>query len=447
MKFPLVTRSRFDSEMARWRNRLERERSRVAQAKALAAQARSGAVEARRKLAQIQQVCELRSNEVESLQRQSTSEREWLHEVERICEVRATQIEILQSQLADEERAHSLVLAELARVSRSGGNAAGARDSGPGPAWVRERDAPIPVVLGIDIEPDAREVDRANPVWDGAGRFFEQLPEFRDRLAQMTGAGAPLSWFVRADPQVAISNGSASWAFETFADHWRECVGHGDEIGLHVHPWRWNEAAGRWLQDFGDEPWLHHCIDMAISTYRSFFGRGPTSYRGGDRFLSNGVRRQIEETGVKVDLSVERMPGVERLVSYELGAGQIPDTWDAPACAFWPSDADFRRPGPVRASGFGIMPLSSYPAGSLRAWMNSVDFQNGLEWTLGDARRVTHLAFVVRANIAGSDFWERFCRNADTLADLARSGRFEFMTAIGAWQRVRRWLGYDSTRE
>ena len=396
MKFPFVWRSRFEREIAELRSALKTAREQTRLAK--------------------------------------NSAKEWRQKEKAMAALRARECGHFQAQSESLGWSHSRVLEELVEAkkawhqSRKGGSPAAHQRSGSaGP--------PIPLVIGIDVEPDRREVDLADPSWRGTEAFFGRLPGLLERLRKIAGVEEiPLTWFLRADPQVETSNGRSNWAFHHFAPEWREAIQRGDEIGLHVHPWRWEADAGTWTADHENADWISHCVGMGIEGFRNFFGVPPTSYRGGDRFLSNPVCRQLEEAGVQVDLTVERMPAMERLVSYERGTGWIPEGLSAPSHAYWPSDEDYRRPGPARTSGFGIFPLTSYPGGTLIPWMTHTDFRNGLEWNLIDRSQMTHLAFVVRSDITISSRWDDFCLNLEALSRKVREDGLVFAPATQAWR-------------
>ena len=119
----------------------------------------------------------------------------------------------------------------------------------------------IPVVLCIDVEPDPRVVNRSTPEpWRGYELSQQYIADLRARATAVTGEPANFSWFLRMDPQVAESYGSASWVADRYADHLTSVREEGDEIGLHPHAWRWLPAEKTWTQDFGDERWVEHCV-------------------------------------------------------------------------------------------------------------------------------------------------------------------------------------------
>lgn len=308
---------------------------------------------------------------------------------------------------------------------------------GPAPAG-----SAVPVILGVDVEPDARVVDLRNPSWDATAAFFSKVADLRRRAAAVAGAPLRFTWFPRADPQVEIANGSAGWALENFRADWNAVRLEGDEIGLHMHPWRWDEAAGGWCQDHADEDWVVGCARSAIETFRTAFGHTPACYRGGDRYLSNAVVRLLEDEGVALDLTLERMPGVPRLVMAERGTGEIPDGTAVPLRAYRPSSADFRVPDPDRTSGLAMLPLTAYGQASLVPWLPNKEFEQALDALISrhadGSQKLTHMAFVARSDLANIPQWDAFARNILTLARRVRAGQLAFATASGAWQRIRR---------
>ena len=105
----------------------------------------------------------------------------------------------------------------------------------------------IPILICIDVEPEARQIDSAAAVdWNGFEETASLFSEIRPRLEEATGAPARYSWFFRMDPQVKHTYGAAGWV----ATRYREAIGKlesaGDELGLHTHAWRWDEGSRRW---------------------------------------------------------------------------------------------------------------------------------------------------------------------------------------------------------
>src|SRR3954471_9426054 len=113
-----------------------------------------------------------------------------------------------------------------------------------------------PVVLCIDVEPDPRTFDRANPPpWTGFEGFVERLPTLRESLSEATRKPATFTWGLRMDPQVAETYGSPDLVAEKYADVLYELIDAGDELAVHTHVWRWDSGKDIWVNDFQDPGW------------------------------------------------------------------------------------------------------------------------------------------------------------------------------------------------
>lgn len=290
----------------------------------------------------------------------------------------------------------------------------------------------LPAAVCIDVEPDGREVDLADPAWRGFERILSLLPEFRRRLAAVASGPVRLSWFIRADPQIEGACGSSSWALEHFAPTWDELVAASDELDLHVHAWRADEErAGQWICDHGDPAWVAHCVDVGLASYSAHFGAPPHAYRGGDRFLSDAVIDQIRRAGVAVDVTVEPgMAAVTGAVDGERTTGSLPDYTEVPLDAYVPSDSDFRRARAGAAGGehFKLVPLSAGAGVTLYPWAERSMFESWLMPRVRD-RGFRHLAFAIRSDMAlDSKRWETIQSNLE-LALTAVDRRVRFVGA------------------
>src|SRR5215213_11617665 len=118
----------------------------------------------------------------------------------------------------------------------------------------------IPILICIDVEPDERMIDsRVRKDWTGFEQIYEFFKELRPTLQDVTKSPAHFSWLFRMDPQVAHTYGSAAWVGERYSQAIAEIKSTGDDTGLHVHPWRWDETSDRWVLDF-DQNWVDHCV-------------------------------------------------------------------------------------------------------------------------------------------------------------------------------------------
>lgn len=220
----------------------------------------------------------------------------------------------------------------------------------------------IPVIACIDVEPDEREIDSAVAKdWQGFEALARVLMALRKQLEHATGAPARFSWFLRIDPQIEHTYGLSWWVFKRYRDLLAEFESAGDEIGLHVHAWRWNTNAGRWVIDHQDREWIAHCVRMSLDGYQAAFGRPCRSFRFGDHWMNNETMNALEDLGIKFDLTIE--PGVKEMpgmVRGELHKGSLPDYRNTLTRPYQPSRADYKKESRERRGhGLWMIPLST----------------------------------------------------------------------------------------
>jgi hypothetical protein len=293
------------------------------------------------------------------------------------------------------------------------------------------RHSEIPVVLCVDVEPDLRVVDRRDPQpWRGFERFAERMPALRDRIAAIAEAAPVITWFLRMDPQVAETWGSATWVADAYGDVLAELVGHGDELGLHTHTWRWDERAGTWFADYEDQAWADECLSMGLEAFRSTFGRSCPAHRGGDHFLCGSMLARLEREGVPVDLTIE--PGWPPVgpPGGEPAVGKLPDYRAVPVRPYRSTPALFPAPS-NGAGGPLLVPLFSPPALRRRHRLplppDSRHFVSRLAFEM--LRETPPVLALVLRSDAALDCWDVVTAN---LEHLARHRRMPFMTASAA---------------
>jgi len=220
----------------------------------------------------------------------------------------------------------------------------------------------IPIVLCIDAEPDEFEPNpsRADP-WRGFEASAGLAVDLRRRLSEATGRAAALSWFVRADPLVARIYGAPKWAFDAYRGIIDAARSAGDEVGLHVHLARWNEARSCWIEDFADGAWIEHCAEVSFASFGEALGVPCHSVRIGCHFMSEELSAALARLGARFDLTLE--PGAlerSRLWGRET-AGALPDLTDLPRHPYRRSTASFRRPGDSAGEGMWMLPVTTAP--------------------------------------------------------------------------------------
>ena len=240
-------------------------------------------------------------------------------------------------------------------------NAAGLRTTTARLLDRARRRTELPVVLGIDVEPDLRVVDRRDPGrWSGFERCLERFRSLRERLAELSRSPVSATWFLRMDPQVEATWGAATWPAEAYGAELAELTERGDELALHTHTWRWD---GRWVADYEDEAWAAHCLTTSLTAFESAFGRRCLAHRGGDHFLSPSMLAGLEAAGVAVDLTIEPgWPSVAKLHDDETVVGTLPDYRSVPRTPYRSSPAAFPAPVADAQTRPLLMPLFSPPA-------------------------------------------------------------------------------------
>jgi hypothetical protein len=205
----------------------------------------------------------------------------------------------------------------------------------------------VPIVVIFDVEPDERELGPAHrPDWLGFERLVDWIRPRRHQIERATGRKVTFNWALRLDEQIAHAYGRADWPFHRYRQLFDELLSEGDGFGIHPHAWRWDDPAGRWLEDHGTAGWPEHCTRLAHATFLEAFGWPPEFFRHGDRFLSQSLIQTLDALAIPFDLTMEPgQPSVERLALHERATGSIPSYASTPTYPFRPSKTDFRRAG------------------------------------------------------------------------------------------------------
>jgi hypothetical protein len=285
------------------------------------------------------------------------------------------------------------------------------------------REPGIPVVLCVDIEPDGRTftLDR-EPDVRGFDCFREQLDDLRAALSPPAAGTARFNWFVRMDPQIEAGYGSASRLGEIFRDTLLGYERQGDELGLHVHDWRWQESEQEWLVDHADHSWSTHCARVSHEAFRSVFGRPCRIHRGGDRFINKPMLAELCRGGLQIDLTVE--PGLEpagALGTGERSRGLTLDYRNAPRWPYQPHPDDLVTASvDPAAEAPWFMPLTSWvnddgERSPLYPWVDPVTFEDNLDAALAEDPPV--LVMAVRSDVTLRS-WNKFVANMRIVSKL-----------------------------
>ena len=224
----------------------------------------------------------------------------------------------------------------------------------------------MPVVVGVDIEPDERLFSPDdNKPWKGFERIVELVDPLRTRLQQVTGGPVAFTWFLRMDPQVERTWGFPAWAAERYSSELQALRDAGDEIGLHTHTWRLDEERGEWIAEYADQAWAEHCLAVGCAAYEEAFGRPPRVHRFGDHFLSGPMLTELASHGIEADFSLE--PGWPEVGpngpwAHERWNGRLPDLRKVPNRPFRSSEGRFPEPDADNPQPPLLDPLYSPPA-------------------------------------------------------------------------------------
>ena len=221
--------------------------------------------------------------------------------------------------------------------------------------------AMTPLIWCIDVEPDARLIDRRTPIlWEGYEKCIELFRELRPWLARVTGQTPHFSWFFRLDPQVAETYGDASWPLTHYRAELDELLASGDEVGIHPHAYRFDETLETWVIDYGDQAWVDHCVRVCFETFHDVLGRRCRSFRFGDVWMNDPTLHLVEKLGAQFDLTLE--PGMSPNPAFYPGdhwTGCFPDLTDVPRTPYRPSAQDYRQPDQTRRDGILMLPLTT----------------------------------------------------------------------------------------
>ena len=219
----------------------------------------------------------------------------------------------------------------------------------------------VPVILSCDLEPADRQtaIGEAGD-WAGLQEVIATITELRPRLSKATHAPVHFNWFLRCDPQIEMSYGSATWLADHHSSKLSELAAAGDELGIHAHAYRWNGEANTWIVDHGNQPWVNHSIASSVRAYKEALGRAPRAFRFGDRFMNNATMAFVERSGFRYDLTTEpsSLPA-PAMVKSDHATGALPDYRAMPRAIYRPSRLDYQRPGLWLRRNIWMIPVST----------------------------------------------------------------------------------------
>ena len=218
-----------------------------------------------------------------------------------------------------------------------------------------------PILLLIDVEPDDRKTMAGKSGWESSEDAGDRLEALRARLAAATGRPVHYNWFFRCDPQIERTFGRADYVAGACPHIIRRAAANGDESGIHVHLWRWDETAGHWFNDLTDPAWLDQCLSTSIGAFDRIFGERPRMARFGDRWLSQAAVDAMKSAGIVYDFTVEPgFPG-EHIHDDPHATDSLPDFRNAPREPYVPLPGNYleAQNGASGSGDFWIVPLTT----------------------------------------------------------------------------------------
>lgn len=161
----------------------------------------------------------------------------------------------------------------------------------------------LPVFLSFHVEPNGLYIDKEERVnWTGFEKAFESIEKLR--TSGLIEHDIKFIWLVRADPQIKIVYGDEGWGLKNYESELSKLYDSGDDIGIHVHPYRLTGDDNDWVQDFSDEDWICNCVTMAFNSFKSVRGIPPLSMSIGPNSNTTKVVNHCRKLGIKYDFTL-----------------------------------------------------------------------------------------------------------------------------------------------
>jgi hypothetical protein len=186
---------------------------------------------------------------------------------------------------------------------------------------------------------------------------------------------------VRADEQIAETYGSAGWAFERYGSAFADLLAARDEVGLHVHAYRWDGTVMGWIEDYGNQGWVERCVRTGSRAFAEHFARPAASFSMGMDWTNQATVRLARGLDVRYDFSAVLGKEPQPFPPRDSYTGVAPDCSAIPERPYRPAPDDFRRPAAEPGDDTWVFPLSSRVARVLPSWKRGV-------WDLANLRPI-----------------------------------------------------------
>jgi hypothetical protein len=225
---------------------------------------------------------------------------------------------------------------------------------------LKERRLIIPILLCIDVEPDAQNIPLGTkPEWTNVLPAVSYLEEIRLKLQDATNSAVNFLWMLRIDQEIAETYGSATWLIEVYRDLFYDLAAKGDWIGLHPHTEVWDTTCNNWVLDLANPNKDAEEINKAFSLFNETLGFTPPAIHFRPYQMSNAILEVVEKWGCRYDVSLESNHFFEHCTgSTLLNPPETPQFPALPATPYQPSLENFWQSGENKRD-LWIIPLSN----------------------------------------------------------------------------------------
>jgi hypothetical protein len=201
------------------------------------------------------------------------------------------------------------------------------------------------------------------PGWHSCGSNLDLNPSvsnwgwsryWRDLSECFTSQDCPVTWLIRVD-NGPIKDGM----LELFKNEIIELRSNGDEVGIHIHTWAWDQELSKWVQT-KDAKQEIEIVLRSLDMFRKKLGFTPSSVRMGWNAMSNEIMTTLDACGLLVDASA--IPGTFSLGKFG-NRDNIYDWSRTPNEPYHPSYEDYQSPGNMNILE---VPISTYGSNKSR---------------------------------------------------------------------------------
>jgi len=226
------------------------------------------------------------------------------------------------------------------------------------------------------------------PGWNDCGSDYDKTPVnlnwswsryWRDLSDCFRSRNVPVTWLIRVDDGPMRDS-----MLDLFRNEILELKSAGDEIGIHIHTWVWDQKLSKWVQT--KDPHLESkIVHISLDMFENKLGCPPLSVRMGWFTMSDEIMRTLDERGLLVDSSA--IPGMSSSGKFD-ERDNIYDWVRAPRAPYHPSYDDYQSPGNMKILEIPISTQSASRSNNFTRFVNRFSGMKSLVKLLPLARRL-----------------------------------------------------------